>query len=61
MVQLHANEDLIESRKRLDSYFHLGFRSTVLFLATMAKICRRLLSNGAEPTVVSAIPGDLVT
>lgn len=62
MVQLHANEDLIESRKRLDSYFHFGISvDCVVFGYDGQNLQVLVIQRGAEPyRGFEAIPGDLV-
>ncbi len=62
MVQLQANEDLIESRKRLDAYFHFGVSvDCVVFGYDGENLQVLVIQRGAAPYLgFEAIPGDLV-
>lgn len=62
MVQLLANDDLVESRKRLDSYFHFGISvDCVVFGYDGQNLQVLVIQRGAEPyRGYEAIPGDLV-
>lgn len=62
MVQLLANADLAETRKRLDAYFHFGISvDCVVFGYDGQKLQVLVIQRGAEPyNGFEAIPGDLV-
>lgn len=62
MVQLQDNEDLLESRKRLDAYFHFGISvDCVVFGYDGQNLQVLVINRGAEPyRAYEAIPGDLV-
>lgn len=62
MVQLLANADLVENRKRLDAYFHFGISvDCVVFGYDGQQLQVLVIQRGAEPySGFEAIPGDLV-